>query len=526
MKRKITSILLAAFLLMALLLMPGTPLAAEGEKTVSVALPKAWDNMMPLNTNSNYSRFVYDQIYDRLTMSSASGKIQPRLAESWEANEDSTAVTFKLAKNVKWSDGEPFTAADVVFSFQLYSNPKIEALSRYHLQYIKGVDESGAELSEKSIEVKADDDYTVTITMKKAMFPDTLLNDLDTVFIIPKHIFEGKTPEEINAPDLWAKPVGTGPFRYVSEISGERMELEANPDYFLGKPDFDKLVIRVVDPASLLASLMSGDVDINVMGRIPLEDWDMAKEQENLQVFSEPGTSYSTLLMNTKKPYQTEAFRQAVSMAINRDVLVQALLKGEGQQVVTPIAPVSPYFNDKIKVWYDVDKAKEMLEKEQFPFDQELKFYTSAGTTTERAAALIAQDLEKIGLKVKIQAVDFTKLMELMRKGEHDFGIIGSGGTLDPSESREMLAKGSSVNFAQLEDSTLTDLIDKGNEALTFEDRKPIFDEFQEKIMEVSPMAYLYTSNNLVAASKRLSNLPVKDFDCLNWSLWTWKVAD
>ena len=281
-----------------------------------------------------------------------------------------------------------------------------------------------------------------------------------------------------------------------------------------------------MDPASLLAALMSGDVDINVMGRIPLEDWDMAKEQENLQIFSEPGTSYSTLLMNTKKPYQTEAFRQAVSMAINRDVLVQALLKGEGQQVVTPIAPVSPYFNDKIKVWYDVDKAKEMLEKEQFPFDQELKFYTSAGTTTERAAALIAQDLEKIGLKVKIQAVDFTKLMELMREGEHDFGIIGSGGTLDPSESREMLAKGSSVNFAQLEDSTLTDLIDKGNEALTFEDRKPIFDEFQEKIMEISPMAYLYTSNNLVAASKRLSNLPVKDFDCLNWSLWTWKVAD
>ena len=121
MKRKITSLLLAAFLLMALLLMPGTLLAAEGEKTVSVALPKAWDNMMPLNTNSNYSRFVYDQIYDRLTMSSASGKIQPRLAESWEANEDSTAVTFKLAQNVKWSDGEPFTAADVVFSFQMLS---------------------------------------------------------------------------------------------------------------------------------------------------------------------------------------------------------------------------------------------------------------------------------------------------------------------------------------------------------------------------------------------------------------------
>lgn len=121
---------------------------------------------MPLNTNSNYSRFVYDQIYDRLFMSKANGDYEPRLAKSWSLNADSSAITFKLQENVKWHDGKPFTAADVVFSFQMYSNPEVDALSRYHLQYIKGVDSSGVQISDKSIAVFANSDYEVTFEFK------------------------------------------------------------------------------------------------------------------------------------------------------------------------------------------------------------------------------------------------------------------------------------------------------------------------------------------------------------------------
>ena len=166
---------------------------------------------------------VADQIYDRLTQTNADGSIEGRLAESWTVNDASDAVTFKLHEDAVWSDGEPVTAEDVVFSYQMYSDPSVEAKSRYHLEYIAGVDDSGAELSEDSIEVTADSDYEVTFKLKEAMYPDTFLQDIDTVFIIPKHIFEGKTAEEINAPDLWANPVGSGPFIYDSEINGERI---------------------------------------------------------------------------------------------------------------------------------------------------------------------------------------------------------------------------------------------------------------------------------------------------------------
>ena len=504
-----------------------TEASASGEKVITAAISTAWDTMMPLNTTSNYTRMICDQIYDRLTQSKADGSIEGRLAESWTVNEDSSAVTFKLHENAVWSDGEPVTADDVVFSYQMYSDPQVEAKSRYHLQYIAGVDDSGAELSEDSIEVTADDTYTVTFNLKTSMYADTFLQDIDTVYIIPKHIFEGKTAEEINAPTLWANPVGSGPFIYDSEINGERMEFVKNPNYYLGAPKIDRLILRVTDSASMLAGLINGDLDMIGYGSILIDDWELAKQQENLVTESIPTTSYTTMIFNTAKPYMTQEVRQALSMAINRDVLIQAILQGEGEAVVTPISSVSPYYNENIEVWYDPDKAKSMLEEAGFPFDQTLVFYISSGSSaTERTAALIAQDLQKIGVKVRIEQVDFATLMNNMLDGQHDLGLIGSGGTIDPSESREMIYPGSSVNFCQLTDTELSDIIDEGNSKLTFEERKPYFDEYQEMIVERSPMAYLYTKNTLTAYNKRVTGLNNADFNALNWSSWEWDIQE
>ena len=151
--KKAAALLLAGSMVAAY----AVPAAAETEeKVVTAAMDQAWDTMMPLNTTSNYTRFICDQIYDRLTQTNADGTIEGRLAQSWTVNDASDAVTFKLHEDAVWSDGEPVTAEDVVFSYPMYSDPSVEAKSRYHLEYIAGVDESGGELSEDSIEVSAD----------------------------------------------------------------------------------------------------------------------------------------------------------------------------------------------------------------------------------------------------------------------------------------------------------------------------------------------------------------------------------
>ncbi len=506
-----------------------TEAAAEtGEpKVVTVAMTSAWDSMMPLNTNSNYSLFVYDQIYDRLAQGNSQGEYDPRLADSWEVNEDSTVVTFHLNPNATWHDGQPVTADDVVFTFQMYSDPEVSALSRYYLSPIAGTDDSGAELSADSIGVAKVDDLTVAITMKSAMFPGNLFNNLNSVYIVPKHIFEGKTAAEINEPTLWMTPIGSGPFKFDSKIDGERIEFVANENYFLGAPKIDRMVVRIVPTANLLAGLMSGEIDILAgggLGSILLDDWATAQAQENLVTSSIPTTSYQMLIINTQKPYMTQKVRQAISMAINRDALVNSLLQGQGMAVITPISPISPYYNPDVTVWYDPDQAKTMLTEENFPFDQEMVFYVPTGNTTrERAAVLIQQDLQAVGIKVAIQSVDFPTLMNNMREGMHDFGIIGSGGTFDPSESRQMLAVDSSANFCKTTSTVFQDKADEGNAALTFETRKPIFDEYQVLIKDETPMAYLYTSNSLMAYNKRMV-VNVDNFSVLNWSTWTWDV--
>ena len=169
------------------------------------------------------------------------------------------------------------------------------------------------------------------------------------------------------------------------------------------------------------------------------------------------------------------------------------------------------------------EKAKEMLAEAGFPAGQTLKFFISSGSSiTERCAALIVQDFANVGVNVEIEQMDFATLMSRMLDGEHDLGIIGSGGTLDPSESREMIYPESSCNFCQLQDTELSDLIDKGNAELTFEARKPYFDEYQEKVVEKAAMGYLYTKNLLTAYNKSMKNLNVADFNCLNWSSWEW----
>ena len=329
--------------------------------------------------------------------------------------------------------------------------------------------------------------------------------------------------------ELLSRPVGSGPFKYEREISGERMELVANKNYFLGAPDFDRLVIRIMPSASLLSGLISGEVDIiagGAMGSISLDDWPTAQKQANLVTESIPTLNYQTLIINTQQPYMTQKVRQAFNLAINRRVLVDALLRGQGVALLTPISPVSPYFNQKLKdIPYDPAKAAQILKEEKFPFDKELVFYVPSGNVArERTAVLIEQDFEKLGVKIRIQTVDFPTLMNNMRSGTHDFGIIGSGGTLDPAESREMVSPTSTVNFSRLTTTTLTDLIDQGAAKLTLAERKPYFDKYQEMVVELAHMPYLYTTNALMAYNKRLSNVSAVDFSRLNWKTWEWKV--
>lgn len=497
-----------------------------GEKTVTVAMPSAWADLFPLGESNYYERILFDQVYSTLVKQNADGSYTGDLAESWKANAKSTEITFKLREGITWHDGEAFTADDVVATMKMYSDPDVNASSRYYLEYLAGCDESGAEESEDSLEVSANGDNEVVMVLKNPTFVDTVLDDLCKVFIVAEHKIKDLSAEDINRAETWSEPMGTGAFVYADAVDGERMEFTANQDYYLGAPDMDKLVVRVVEASNLLAGLMNGEIDTVLYGGVPLDDWEMAKEQDNLACESVETTGYQMLIFNAEKEYMTQEVRQALSMAIDRSALVEQLLQGEGQAIVTPLSPLSPYYDDSVEVWFDQDEAKSMLEDAGFPFDQKLTFAVPTGNTVrEKAATMIVEDLKKIGVQAEINQADFATVMDILKNGEADLGIVGSGGTMNPSESLEMLT--GSFNLAHLpDDNELVQLLNEANSLLSFEDRQPVFNEFQEKIKEISPYAYLFTTNNLVAYNKRLSNVDVDNFGTFNFGLYSWKVSE
>lgn len=497
-----------------------------GEKTVVAAMPGKWSDLYPMGEDSHYDNIIFDQVYDALIKQNGDGSYKGELAESWETNADSTELKFKLKSGIKWHNGDAFTAEDIVESFKIYSNPDIKTTSRYYLRYLDGCDESGVETKKGSIGVSANGENEVVFKFKKPTFADTVLDDLSHVYIVEGTKLKDLSAEELGKAETWAKPNGTGAFIFESLVDGERVEYKANKEYYGGVPEFDRLVIRVVDSANLLAGLMNGEIDTVLYGGLPLDDFKLAKEQENLVADSVKSQSYQLLIFNASKKYLNEKVRQALSMAIDRKSLVDQLLQGEGEPIITPISSVNPYYNPDVEVWYDVEKAKKQLEEAKFPFDKTLKFYVPTGNSMrEKAAAIIAENLKAVGVKTEIVQVDFPAFMEAAKNGEEDLGIVGSGGSMNPSESSEMLQ--GAFNLCKIEEGNkLVKLLNKGDSLLTMNERKPVFNEFQVEMKNISPYGYLFTTNSLVAYNKRLSGVNPANFSTFNWEIHTWKVSE
>jgi len=500
-----------------------------GEKVITMAQTGDWDTFMPMNTTNAGADNVIELMFDRLMVINTDGTFAPRLADSWETNEAQDKITYHLNENAKWQDGEPVTAEDVVYSAQVASSSEFNYLRRIRMQYFAGTDETGCETGTDSIEVKALDDHTVEFTLKTPMDPSIIYALVNRdFFIMPKHLLSNISDADLVNDAFWQNPVGSGPCIFDSMESGVSIEFKANKDYYLGAPDFDRLVFKKVQSSNLLSGLMSGDIDVlSGNSQIPLADWEAAKNTQGIVTKSVPTFAYQYMAMNTSRDYLTEDVRHAISLAINRQVIVDQLLQGEARIAIGPLAEDHPYFDEKLlPIEYDPEKAKSMLEAAGWDSNRELEVMVSTGNEVrEKSAILIQQDLQKIGIKTKIQTLDFPTLLTNARNGDYDLCFIGSAGSVDPSESVPNVTAGYMNNFAQLSDPTLGQIGESGAKEITFEARKKIYDQYQEELFKQMPMAFLYHTNDLFAYSDKLENVREGAIDYnINKNVWEWKV--
>ena len=273
------------------------------------------------------------------------------LAESVTPSKDYLTYTAKIRKGVKWHDGLPLTADDVVFTYEQML--KQSNGGRAYGQLI---------FNGKPIAVKKIDDYTVTFT-----FP-TLTADAEeaiaNIFILPKHIYDGE--KDIGSSPKNATPIGTGPYKFKSYTAGQSLVFEANPDYFLGAPKIKTIIYRVLgDPNAALLALQNGELD--AIGGVAPSDALKLKDNKSLTILPYDEGRIGYLGFNLVRPLaQNKAVRQAVAYAINRDELIRAayLSADYATPAYSYLPKKAPYYTENLEKYaFDVAKAKDILAK-------------------------------------------------------------------------------------------------------------------------------------------------------------------
>lgn len=503
----------------------------QEEKIVTIAYDQTWNSLNPYSSTGVMGDTVCNQIYENLVAQGMGGSVYPRLAESWEVTEDNSAIIFHLNPNAKWQDGEPVTADDVVFTCKLITKEEIVTSRRQLMQNVAGTDDSGVELSADSVEVEKVDDLTVKMNMKQPMTDFMFLKQASFFFVLPEHLLSDVTPAEFMESDFWNNPVGNGPFIFESTIPGERVVYRTNPDYYLGEIAFDKLVIRSIASTNLLASLMSGEVDLIPGSRVsfPTSDIPMAEEQDYLTVESIQSPGHVWLIIDNEK--FDVITRQAFDMAINREEMVTELLGGKGTVREGMYASNNKYYDSAISEVsysnkYNPEEAKKILEENNYDFSQELlMLYVTGDSLREQTATLFQRDMANIGVTVNVQSVDLSTMMQMMRDKQADFAIMKtSSDGANPLENQDFFTIGGVYNLSHVTDPTGQELFSKIQAALTEEDTMEYASQLQLWNAENECYLFLYSPDITVIYNNRLGNMNTADmsssvFDFCNWTV-------
>jgi peptide/nickel transport system substrate-binding protein len=342
---------------------------------------KTLDPALLLN---NPDIWVTEAVYDNLVTHDYDMTVKSELAESWEPNEDLTSYTFQLRKGVKFHNGKELNSEDVVFSIKRLIDPKLGSPAKSSLDFI--------------VDIVAVDDYTVRFDMEEAnaFLPDALC------------LYQGRIiPSNIDTTQLTNNAVGTGPFKLVERLPGERTVLERNSDYWdEGVPHLNEIIFyNMPDPTARLEALKTGSVDLVY----PLSATDARGLEgiEGVHVSEATGSSYLTLAMDvTAEPFNDVNVRKAIQMSTDREAVQQVALFGHGMIGRDhPIPPNDPHFATDVEVpAYNPEGAKLLLEKAGYPDGLDLTLHTSdVFPGNVELAVAFKESAAPAGIRVNIQ---------------------------------------------------------------------------------------------------------------------------
>lgn len=488
---------------------PGGGGAGAG-KPLFIGLTNAPSGFNPLLAPDIVAQITNRFMYDTLVGQPEPNKFTPHLADSIETKDKQT-YTIKLNPKAKWTDGKPVTADDVVFTFNLIANPKVETSRGGYIMMLEGVDNNGKLKNEGTITgLKALDATTVQFKCKRPVDPNFVKGLLGfNVPIVPKHVFSTIEPSKLSSsPKVTQPSVTCGPYKYVKYVTNDHLEMAANDAYFRGAPKIKKVFMKIQNGTNLVVDLKAGKIQMAAgggIGVVPIKDIETLKSDSKLVVEGYPATAAQFMEINNQNPAFNVHFRRAMTMAIDRQKLVDQLYKGYAKIFPTLYTAASPVYDASVKpLPYDPEGAKKELAQSGYDVSKELVLQVPIGNILrEQSADLIQQNLQAIGLKVKTQKYDFPTILSNARKGNYELLLLGLNCAIDPDYLTYYL-KGSASDFSLTDDAKLNDLFAKGSSLTSFEERKPVYGEIQKYMRDMQFNTTLYAQDYFKAQSKNL----------------------
>ncbi|MDJ0024922.1 ABC transporter substrate-binding protein [Pantoea eucrina] len=462
-------------------------------------------------------------IYNRLVeFKTGTTELQPGLAEKWDVSEDGKTYTFHLRQGVKWQstkDFKPtreFNADDVVFSFerQLDKNNKFHGVSGGSYEYFEGMD-----MPKLIGKIEKVDDHTVRFTLTRPEAPFLADLGMDFASILSKeyadNMLKAGTPEKL---DL--NPVGTGPFVLQQYQKDSRILYKANPDFWGTKPKIDRLVFSITPDASVrYAKLQKGECQ--VMPYPNPADIASMKKDSKINLMEQPGLNVGYLSFNTeKKPLDNAKVRQALTMAVNKQAIIDAVYQGAGQAAKNLIPPTMWSYNDEIKDYaYDPEKAKALLKEagmaDGFSIDLwAMPVQRPYNPNARRMAEMVQADWAKIGVKAKIVTYEWGEYLKRAKAGEHQTVMMGwTGDNGDPDNFFATLfscaAAKDGSNYSRWCYKPFEDLIQPARAEADHNKRIALYKQAQVVMHDQAPALIIAHSTVYEPVSKKVSGYVV-----------------
>jgi peptide/nickel transport system substrate-binding protein len=540
--RRLVGLALALWAAGALTAGCGVDVESRAESPPAASMPRAYGDtfveasigdisaLIPNITTDAPSHDVGGMIYDQLIRPDKNITWMPAMAESWQFSPDCMSLTFKLRKDVKWHDGHPFTADDVVFTWQALVNPKTPAPFKEKFLQIKAVEVL--------------DPYTVRVS-----YPQPYGRALESwdEYILPKHLLAAYVEDgKLRESPQNRHPIGTGAYRFKEWRSGEKVVLVENPEYYLGRPYLSRIVYRVIpSQATIFLELKARGVDYSggLTAMQYMRQTEYPAFRKAYTKYRYPGNSFSFFAFNLKDHrFADKRVRQAFAHAIDKRELVDGVSMGLAREATGPLRPGSWAYTERVRRYeFDPAKAQQLLaeagwqdrdgdgmveDKAGRPFAFTIR--TNQGNDErKRIAEIIQQRLKDIGVKAEIQTIDWASfLKEFVKPRKFEAIVLGLGFGADPDQFvlwHSSQGGPEQMNRTGYANPEVDALLEKGRASCRREDRLASYHRIQEILAEDLPMLFLFVRDALPVVSARVFG-PDPGPAGMLWNLPEWYV--